>query len=190
MKASKNARKETAGKKQNKLVITTLGKRPYLWLYLLFLLVIIFSYLSNRYRPEEISWLEFERDLLATNQVEKIVVVNRSSAHIYIRDAQPEDPEKKDIPNSLLNRRSGPNFAMELGSLESFERKLEEAQKERPKTNGSTCNTSTRATGLRSSPGYFPFCSSSFFGWHCSGEWWAKGARAPFSTSPRRRLNS
>ena len=112
--------------------LTALVRRPYLWLYLLLLLVILVSYLSNRYRPEEIAWLEFERNLLKKNLIEKIVVVNQSKAHIYIRETEPEDPTRKDLPTSLLKGSPGPQYVMELGSMESFEMKLEEAQKETP----------------------------------------------------------
>lgn len=69
-----------------------------------------------------ISQQEFQTDLLQRGEVDRIVVQNRSLALVFLRsDASTlrENPELK---------RGGPQFLIELGSLDHFERKLEEAQ--------------------------------------------------------------
>ena len=61
-------------------------KQPLLWFYVLLILFIIFSLITNYgFRPKEISWMEFNRDMLSQNDVEKIDVINQSVAKIYIK---------------------------------------------------------------------------------------------------------
>ena len=61
-------------------------KQPILWFYVLLILFIIFHLIANYgYRPKEISWVEFNRDMLSQNDVEKINVINQSVAKIYIK---------------------------------------------------------------------------------------------------------
>ncbi len=114
--------KEDAGKKK---------KRPLLWFYLLLFSILLISFLTNTGKKiPEISWLEFERDMLSQNQVEKIEVVNQSVALIYIKPEKISDSQTKSLQDRLYGSAPRPQYSIRLGSLESFERKLEEAQKE------------------------------------------------------------
>ncbi|MEL4455639.1 ATP-dependent zinc metalloprotease FtsH [Lutimonas vermicola] len=108
-------------------------KQPLLWFYILLILFIIFSLITNYgYRPKEISWMEFNRDILSQNDVEKIDVINQSVARIYIKKDRLSAPEYKDLESRFTSSNSGPHYLIQLGTLENFERKLEEAQKDLP----------------------------------------------------------
>ena len=114
--------KEDAGKKK---------KRPLFWFYLLLFSILLISFLTNTGKKiPEISWLEFERDMLNQNQVEKIEVVNQSVALIYIKPEKISDSQTKSLQDRLYGSAPRPQYSIRLGSLESFERKLDEAQKE------------------------------------------------------------
>lgn len=114
--------KEDAGKKK---------KRPLFWFYLMLFAILLISFLTNTgNKIPEISWLEFERDMLSQNQVEKIEVVNQSVALIYIKPEKISDSQTKSLQDRLYGSAPRPQYSIRLGSLESFERKLDEAQKE------------------------------------------------------------
>lgn len=114
--------KEDAGKKK---------KRPLFWFYLMLFALLLISFLTNTgNKIPEISWLEFERDMLSQNQVEKIEVVNQSVALIYIKPEKISDSQTKSLQDRLYGSSPRPQYSIRLGSLESFERKLDGAQKE------------------------------------------------------------
>ena len=106
-------------------------RKPALWAYILVLLILMVSLLTNyASRPREISWQEFERDMLSQNDVEKIEVVNQSVALVYLKSETITDSQTKSLQDRLYGSSPGPQYSIRLGSLESFERKLDEAQKE------------------------------------------------------------
>lgn len=115
---------ETPGKTDPKMPS---GGTGFSWFYVLllsfFLMLTIFKPFSD---VKEITWLEFERDFLAQQHVEKLVVVNNHIAEIYIKKEHLHDPKFVDISAS----ESGPHYTMTLGSVESFENKIEKAQED------------------------------------------------------------
>lgn len=114
--------KEDAGKKK---------KRPLFWFYLMLFALLLISFLTNTgNKIPEISWLEFERDMLSQNEVERIEVVNQSVALIYLKPEKISDSKTKSLQDRLYGSAPRPQYTIRLGSLESFERKLDEAQKE------------------------------------------------------------
>lgn len=114
--------KEDAGKKK---------KRPLFWFYLMLFALLLISFLTNTgNKIPEISWLEFERDMLSQNEVERIEVVNQSVALIYLKPEKISDSQTKSLQDRLYGSAPRPQYTIRLGSLESFERKLDEAQKE------------------------------------------------------------
>lgn len=106
------------------------SRKPLLWFYvILFLILIVSMFTRYGYHIREISWLEFEQDMLSQNDVEKIEVINQSVANIYIKKDKLSNSKYQELKGRLTGSTSGPHYAIQLGSLESFENKLEEAQK-------------------------------------------------------------
>lgn len=101
------------------------------WLYVLFIFLILFS-IFNRpaSKPKEISWLTFEKNMLSAHDVAKIVVVNKLFAEIYIKKDRLSAAKYKDIPQGGFIAEVGPHYAIQIGSVESFESKLQQAQVE------------------------------------------------------------
>ncbi|MDR9458470.1 MAG: ATP-dependent zinc metalloprotease FtsH [Salegentibacter sp.] len=103
------------------------GGKGFSWFYILLLIFILMFTIFNPFtESKEITWLEFERDFLEQGQVEKLVVVNKEVAEIYIGEEYLQDPKYEDISFPEF----GPHYTMTLGSVESFENKLEKAQQD------------------------------------------------------------
>ena len=101
---------------------------PY-WLYVVFLFVIFSPFLfQSLFKTQEISWLTFETKMLVSKDVEKIIIVNKEVAKIYIKVDRLADLKYKDLNSSRLGVSSAPHYSLQIGSLESFEHKMEKAQ--------------------------------------------------------------
>lgn len=122
----------TTKKKDNK------GKSPKTanpyWLYVSLLIFFLIFFLNPFSQTNEIGWLQFERDMLSQGDVEKIIVVNKETAEIYIKpDRLSEGKYKEDLKS--IKDETGPQYIIKIGSVESFENKLEKAQEEFPPDN-------------------------------------------------------
>ncbi len=102
------------------------------WFYVfIIILMLIFSMLSRfGNEPEQISWLDFEQKMLSQHHVAKIVVVNKEIAEIYIKKEKLSENRYKSLTEGVFDGRSGPHYIMQIGSVESFESKLERAQQD------------------------------------------------------------
>jgi cell division protease FtsH len=101
------------------------------WVYgAIAVLFIGLQFFSISPKTKEISMQDFERNMLKTGDVAKIVVVNKDRANIYIKADRLADVKYKDLKESTFPRSSseGPHFFFTIGSMEYFERWLNEAQ--------------------------------------------------------------
>ncbi|MDA3954200.1 MAG: ATP-dependent zinc metalloprotease FtsH [Bacteroidales bacterium] len=101
------------------------------WIYGLIAVVFIgLQLLSFTPKPTEISMQEFERDMLKSGDVAKIVVVNKDKANIYIKADRLSDPRYKDLSKETFMGTStdGPHYFFTIGSMEYFEQWMSEAQ--------------------------------------------------------------
>jgi len=81
-------------------------------------------------KPVEITWNRFEQKMLIPHDVQKIVVINRETAEIYIKTdrlSQPEYDDLKKQRSSSLSASVSPQYYFTIGSVEGFEKKLDEA---------------------------------------------------------------
>ncbi|MBS1934358.1 MAG: ATP-dependent zinc metalloprotease FtsH [Bacteroidetes bacterium] len=110
------------------------GWRSWWMLYLLMLGILLIPSFFSGTDAREISWQQFEENILPKNAVEKIVIVNNETAEVYIKKEFAKDPRFKDVFTKSVGNavNQGPHYAITIGSAEAFERKLEEAQKNIP----------------------------------------------------------
>lgn len=108
------------------------GGYGFSWFYLmLFFIMLLFSIFSNPLNnSNEIDWKEFELTMLHNNEVEKIVIVNKEIAEIYIKKDLLKTDKYKSISDRLFASDLGPQYTLQIGSVEGFENKLEQAQKD------------------------------------------------------------
>ena len=100
------------------------------WFYIIFviLMTLIYLTLNNTNQTREISWSDFEQNLLAEHDVEKIVVINKEVANIYIKQDRLNSEKYKWITDGVLSTKERAHYRMTIGSVETFESKLQQAQ--------------------------------------------------------------
>jgi cell division protease FtsH len=81
--------------------------------------------------PKEINWQQFENRILRQKVVDRIDVINGQKAEIFIKKKFLSDTMFKDVSQPAFGKgvSTGPHYVMNIGSVESFERKLEEAER-------------------------------------------------------------
>src|SRR5580765_5268618 len=105
---------------------------PLWWLYLFaFLLMWLLPLINGSNTGDEITWQQFEKDILSRKAVEKITIVNNERADIYIKKEMASDSMFYKVlkPSTGKEINAGPHYFINIGSAETFERKLDEAEK-------------------------------------------------------------
>jgi AFG3 family protein len=93
------------------------------WLYVAFFVYFLIQWMTVGSTSEEISWLVFKNQMLDPGKVEKVEVVNREKAEVHIFKEYLGSGYFENIPTS----KSGPHFYFVLGSVDNFEKSIEEA---------------------------------------------------------------
>ncbi|EJU01924.1 ATP-dependent metallopeptidase Hfl [Dacryopinax primogenitus] len=78
-------------------------------------------YYSPQSTAREITWQEFHSAFLSKGLVDKLVVVNRSRVRIYLTS---------NATGTIADHPGSANYYFSIGSVEAFERRLDEAQEE------------------------------------------------------------
>lgn len=130
------------------------------WLYLLLVGLLIATFvIGNSAAPKEITWKEFEADLLQKRAIEKINIVNNEVAEIFIKKELSDKPEFKEVMKVRFTDaiNPGPHYQLYVGSVDAFEKKLQEAQQEIPAQERISVNYIKRTNWLINSlPWLFP----------------------------------
>ncbi|MGQ8337663.1 ATP-dependent zinc metalloprotease FtsH [Sunxiuqinia sp. A32] len=101
---------------------------PY-WIYGVVIVVFLaIQYFSFGGGPVETNWMDVKNSMLSQHDISKIVVVNREEAQIYLKESSYE--KYADKLNNGFNSPSklGPHYFFTIGSVETFENNLQEAQ--------------------------------------------------------------
>lgn len=109
------------------------GRVAFAWILLL-LSIIMFPLLINRAGKytQEISWSEFERKILEKGAVERMVVVNQEYVQIFLKSEFHSDTAFAYVFGPATKGPDpGPHYKMTIGSIESFERRLDAAEDKR-----------------------------------------------------------
>lgn len=109
------------------------GKQPKInpyWFYgiIAILFIIINFYLTGTKGPVETTWNKVRTSMLASHDIERMVVINKEKAHIYLRADRVNKYEKELQGTFTKPSETGPHFYFVIGSIETFERNLTEAQ--------------------------------------------------------------
>jgi len=132
---NKDAKETTNNEKKPKRIPrpnTDDPKFNYLWVYILLGVFILFSLNMNYFqtRVEETSQQKL-KSMLEQNEVQKIVIVNKEVAEVFLRDTTLSKDAYKDISKTkfgMINR--GPHFFLSVASNDAFDRFLAEFYKE------------------------------------------------------------
>ncbi len=93
----------------------------FMWIYVVLSGLLLLLYLrGGGSGMEEISWTRFESEMLPTQAVQKVVVVNRERVLVFVqKEARGKAPFDKIDPKN-----DGPHFFFTIGSVEVFENAL------------------------------------------------------------------
>ena len=100
------------------------------WIYIIiFLFFIGLNFIGNE-GAKSTNWQEFNQKMLQQQKVEKVVVVNKEKAYIYIKKNFLSEEQFKDVSKKVFGNATnlGPHFYFEIGSVETFANDLKEAQ--------------------------------------------------------------
>lgn len=100
------------------------------WVYLIIgVILLAVNFLDFQSKPKEISFQEFQRNILATHSVGKLVVVNKSDVEVYIAPDKLNEPQFKDVAHSKLGTlNQGPHYHFTIGDLKTFQDALAKAE--------------------------------------------------------------
>jgi cell division protease FtsH len=117
---------KTSNPLDNKRPKKPLGGTRFSWFYILIttLFFIYYVFFNPSFSTKEIDWKTFNIDILSQQDVEKIIIVNKEFADIYIKQDRLNDPNY----NISSKNEIGPHYRIQIGSVDSFENKLEKAQ--------------------------------------------------------------
>lgn len=98
------------------------------WIYGLLGVILFGLYLNNMgSTTKEIGWGEL-KVMLENQEIDKIYLVNKEQAEVYIKKEKLSLPKFKDVKpaNSLTS--TSPNYVYQIGSVETFEKDVRDAQ--------------------------------------------------------------
>lgn len=109
---------------------------PVPWLVILLIAgFFLLPYLmGDKSAEKEISWQTFQNEMLSRNAIEKLVIINNEKVEVYIKKEKINEPYFKTslkIKNED-DAKTGPHYWFSIGSVETFEKKMEEAEKNIP----------------------------------------------------------
>ena len=102
------------------------------WIYgILALAFILMNIIFSGSGSKKIDWLRFEREMVSKHHVERIVVINKEIAQVYLKRDSWNSGQYDDLKPKGLNSwsESSPQCYFNIGSIESFEDKLNSVQK-------------------------------------------------------------
>ncbi len=136
MEENKEKKQEWPKKDQNKGQPN--NKKPkfnIFWIYgLIGIAFASMFFLEKGKKPIETNWQVIKNEFLLKNEIDRIVIVNKSFVEIYIKPEYLVPPKH----SSVLNRgfgnfaRTGPHYRFTISSVETFQKWLDEAQANMP----------------------------------------------------------
>ena len=118
-------------KKKSNLPVNLKGfKFKIYWIYIIIFIIFIGLNLMGTEVTKPTSWQEFNQKMLQQQKVEKVVVINKEKAFIYIKKDFLSEKQFKDVSKKAYGNTPnlGPHFYFEIGSVETFANDLKEAQ--------------------------------------------------------------
>ena len=103
----------------------------YIWpIFLLInILLAYFLLFGNSKEPEEITWKVFYTTMLTDHDVQKLVVVNKEKVDVYLKRSALEKPTYQKVKKGPMGKANeGPHYRFSIGSMEIFEKRMEEAE--------------------------------------------------------------
>jgi cell division protease FtsH len=125
--------------KDKKSMKDKLPKKPQLpknsfnfyWIYVVIVVIVLgLNFIDFNAVSREIDFRKFETSILKNGDVDKLIVVNKEICEIYLKPTSLEKTDYKDVAKKPFGngKNYGPHYYFNIGSIDSFEKKLNEAQ--------------------------------------------------------------
>jgi AFG3 family protein len=125
--------------KDKKSLKDKLPKKPQLpknsfnfyWIYVVIVVIALgLNFIDFNAVSREIDFRKFETTILRNGDVDKLIVVNKEICEIYLKPSSLEKTEFKEVAKKPFGngKNFGPHYYFNIGSIDSFEKKLNEAQ--------------------------------------------------------------
>jgi cell division protease FtsH len=100
------------------------------WIYgvIAIVFIVVQFYLSTSRGPVKTTWNEVRSTMLINQDIDRIVIVNDKMATVYIKKDRLEKYKTQFDANFAKPAETGPHFTFNIGSVETFENNLKEAQ--------------------------------------------------------------
>ena len=111
-------------------------KKPFnfYWIYAVIIILLIgFNLFSLNSNLKKTEWNKFEHSMLRPGDVSRLVVINNEErVEIYIKSDRLDQDKYKDVQTKTFGKieNSGPHYYFPIGSIEQFNKDLNEAQKD------------------------------------------------------------
>ncbi len=105
------------------------------WIYgLIAIAILSIQFLSIGNSPVHISESRFKNQMLEQGDVARVVVVNKESVEVYIKEERLQQEKYQDIQDKGFNtfHKTGPHYVFDIATVEGFERRLAQAQEGKP----------------------------------------------------------
>ncbi|MDP3555969.1 MAG: ATP-dependent zinc metalloprotease FtsH [Bacteroidota bacterium] len=100
------------------------------WIYIILLIIILaFYFIPSSSNAKETNWQNFKQDMLLSHDIEKVNIVNKETVEIYLKKESLKKEKFKNSSKGFFGGENlGPHYYFPIGSIEVFDRQLEEAQ--------------------------------------------------------------
>ena len=105
-------------------------KFNFYWIYAIVAVLFFGIQIFNIESAKETSWQTFNRTMLQDKEVDKVVIVNREVAQIYLKESALEKEEHNSVSQKPFggSTNKGPHYFFQISSPDNLEKKLQEAQ--------------------------------------------------------------
>jgi AFG3 family protein len=107
-----------------------LPKFNFYWIYGIIAVVMIGLYFMPRDFAKKTTWSDVRNNMVLTHDIDKIIVVNKEKAEVYIKKSSLNNSKYKDVKSQGSFSEVGPQYYFEIGDVTTFEKNLDEVQKE------------------------------------------------------------
>jgi AFG3 family protein len=125
--------------KDKKSMKDKLPKKPQLpkngfnfyWIYVVIVVIALgLNFIDFNAVSREIDFRKFETTILKNGDVDKLIVVNKEICEIYLKPSSLDKIEYKEVSKKPYGngKNFGPHYFFNIGSIDSFEKKLNESQ--------------------------------------------------------------
>lgn len=106
-------------------------KFNFYWIYGVIAVVMLVLWLMPRDFAKKTTWFDVRNNMILTHDVERIMVVNKERAEVFIKKAALNNAKYKEIKGQgTFVEEVGPHYYFEIGDLQQFEKNMDEVQKD------------------------------------------------------------